>query len=91
MMTQPNQPAADDAASIDTIEQSQAVEMALRHVKELIDIAHELNCEMSSLDSPEVIFRTSTRLATLLHSALREIDVGILASDRLMKMLDDCH
>lgn len=59
----------------DSLDLLQTIESSLTHLTELISLAHELACEMPiAPNRTEAALHLSGRLATLMHSAGRELE-----------------
>ena len=57
------------------VELGNTIEMALCHIAELIGMAHEIACEMhGGMARSDAVQHISGRLATLMHSAAREVE-----------------
>jgi hypothetical protein len=70
----------------DTFALLHTIESSLTHLTELISLAHELACEMPVAPNRiEAALHLSGRLATLMHSAGRELEDAQQAITRLSK------
>lgn len=73
---------------VDSTELGNAIEMALCHISELIGMAHEIACDMPAcMNRGDAVLHISGRLATLMHSAAREVE----AAEQTLKALANAH
>ena len=70
-----------------TIELANAIASTLCHIGELIDVAHEIACDMhGGMNSAAAILQVSGRLATLMHSATREVNDAQQIANELLNL-----
>ena len=86
-LTQQREPSLQQAMpERDVGELGNAIEMALCHVSELIGLAHEIACEMhGGMACAAAILHVSGRLATLMHSAAKEVEEAQQAARALSR------